>query len=212
MQASSSFQSIGWREETRQLLGRLGFQRGTWLRSSLVHAAVGIAFGFLVPYQKGADFLDSVILGAYMCLSVVFAAPAAAASFESPPGSFKVALERVVLCVLYGTLLTFSAMVAGVIVVYATHTIVVGPDLQAVGELALFALMLALAVTSAVAWMSVRYSPRVGKGTARVVFMGLLLLFFLNVRRLPDVALTGAAISAICAMASLLLLWKVQTR
>jgi len=103
--------------------------------------------------------------------------------------------------------------VAGVLVVYLTHVIVVGPDLQALGETAIFALMLALAVTSAVAWISVRYSPKAGRAAARIViFLVLLPLFVMNSRRLPDVALTGAAISAVCAMASLLLLWRVQPR
>jgi hypothetical protein len=100
----------------------------------------------------------------------------------------------------------------GMAVVYKTHVIVVGPDLRALAESAVFAVMLALAVASAAAWISLRYSAGAGKGSARVIFMGLLLLFFLNARRLPDVALMGAAISAVCAMGSLLLLRKVQAR
>ena len=162
--------------EARQLLGRLGFRQGTWLRCTLLHAALLIAFGFLLPYEKGPDFLDAVILGAYLCLSVVFAAPAAAESFASPPGTFQVAVVRVLLSVLYGTLMSFSILVAGMAVVYTTRVIVVGPDLRALAESAVFAVMLALAVASVVAWISLRYSAGAGKGSARVIFMGLLLL------------------------------------
>lgn len=176
-------------------------------------ALVLLALGVVLPYVKGPDFLDAVVLGTYLCLSVLFAAPAAVAAFESPAPSFQAALARVAKCVLFGTLMTYVMLVVGVVVVYVTHVIVVGPDLQAVGETAVFAVMLALAVTSAVAWISLRYSPKAGKATARIViFLVLLPLFALNSRRLPDVALTGAAISAVCAMASLLLLRSVQSR
>lgn len=178
------------------------------MRTTIVHAAVLIAFGTWLPYLKGQDFLDAVVLGAYLCLSVVFAAPAAAGSFETLPPSFNAAVARIVVCVLYGTLMTFSMLLAGLIVVYTTRVIVVGPDLRTLGETGAFAVMLALAVTSMVAWISVRYSPRLGKGSARIIFMGLLLLFFLNSRRLADVALTGAAISAVFALASLFLLQR----
>ena len=201
-----------WIREARLLLRRLGFQKAGWLRAALVHGAVLTAFGLWLPYQKGADFMDSVVLGAYLCLSVVFAAPAAAGSFEPPRPSFTVAMARITASVAYGTLMTFSMLLAGLAVVFATHVIVVGPDLQAFQEIGIFAVTLALAVTSTVAYISVRYSPGAGKGGARLLFMGLLLLFFLNSRRLPDVALAGAAIAGVCALGSLLLLQRSLAR
>lgn len=208
MQASSSV----WACEGLQVARRLGFQQGTWLRSILVHVVVLIACGVVVPYRTGPGFLDAVVLGAYLCLSVVFAAPAAAGSFDPPAPSFHVAMARITACVAYGAAMSFSMVVAGMAVVYSTHFIVVGPDLRALQEIGIFAMTLAVAITSTVAWISVRYSAAAGRGSARVVFMGLLLLFFLNSRRLPEVALTGAAISAVCALASLLMLRKALTR
>lgn len=156
-------------------------QAKTSLWSIGSNAVVLLALGVAVPYAKGPDFLDSVVLGTYLCLSVLFAAPAAAKSFERPAPDFRAALARVAKCVLAGTLTTYAMLVAGVVVVYTTRIIVVGPDLRALGEMAVFALMLALAVTTLVAWISVRYSPGAGKAGARgIIFLGLLPLFLLN--------------------------------
>ena len=81
-------------EETSKLRERLGFQGAGWLRTIPVYALVIGVFGIFLPWQKGRDFLDAVILGAYACLGVVFAAPAAAAEFERVP-TIRTALARV---------------------------------------------------------------------------------------------------------------------
>ena len=90
-------------EEASKLRQRLGFQKASWIRALPVYLLVIGIFGVFLPWQKGRDFLDSVILGAYACLGIVFAAPAAAAEFEKDP-TIQVALARVAISVLYGEL------------------------------------------------------------------------------------------------------------
>ena len=69
-------------EEASNLRTRLGFQGAGWIWSLPIYVLVIGVFGVFLPWQKGRDFLDSVILGAYACLGVVFAAPAAAPEFD----------------------------------------------------------------------------------------------------------------------------------
>ena len=65
-------------EEASNLRTRLGFRGRGWIRVLPVYLVVIAIFGVFLPWQRGRDFLDAVILGAYACLGVVFAAPAAA--------------------------------------------------------------------------------------------------------------------------------------
>ena len=171
-----------------------------------INVALWPTLGVVVPYVRGPEFLDTVILGTYLCLSIVFAGPAAVEAFSSPPPEFSTALTRVARCAAYGILMSFSVTIVALGVVYATHPVVVGPDLPALLQTAVFAVLLTLALVSTVGWISVRHSPRAGKRVSRLLFMGLLLLFLLNSRRLPDVTLTGSLIAAAGAAASLLLL------
>ena len=57
-----------------------------------INAALWILLAVIVPYGKGPAFLDSVTLRTYLCLSIVFAAPAAIAAFAAPAPEFSTAL------------------------------------------------------------------------------------------------------------------------
>src|SRR5262249_4732664 len=133
--------------EWSSLPKRLGFAEKSWFRTILTHVAVIGLVGIFLPWTKGTGFLDRVILGAYACLGVVFAAPAAAGTFE---GSLTVerALGRIVSSVFYGELMAAAISCAGILTVYATHhwQIFVGPDLQSLAQCAVFGFALSLAV------------------------------------------------------------------
>ena len=132
-------------EEASNLRTRLGFHGAGWIRSMPIYLLVIGVFGVFLPWQKGRDFLDSVILGAYACLGVVFAAPAAAPEFESFL-TIQQALARVVISVLYGELIAGVMLVLGIATVYVSRggRIVVGPDLQSLAECAALGLTLSL--------------------------------------------------------------------
>jgi len=188
-------------EEASNLRRRLGFGSASGMRAVLIYLLVIGIFGVFLPWQRGRDFLDSVILGAYACLGVVFAAPAAAPEFESFP-SIQKALARVAISVLYGELVAGVMLVLGIITVYVSHAgrIVVGPDLQSLAECAALGLTLSAAVSTATVWISIRTSPRTAKTMVRLVFLGLLLAFYLRSGWLPAVAVRGAEIALLVSI------------
>ena len=188
-------------EEASDLRARLGFRGSGWVRSMPVYLLLIGIFGVFLPWQKGGDFLDSVILGAYACLGVVFSAPAAAAEFAKVPSTQK-ALARVVVSVFYGELLAGAMLLLGLITVYVTHwgRLVVGPDLGALAQCAAFGLTFSWAVSSAAVRLSVRFSAGTAKTVVRLMFVGLLAAFYLRSSWLPAVALRGAGIALLASI------------
>ena len=85
--------------EAATLMGQLGFRAGNWGRAVLTHATLVALFGVALPWMKGVAFLDQVVLGAYACMGVVFAGPAAAQGIDPRTGN---AGARILACVLYG--------------------------------------------------------------------------------------------------------------
>jgi len=160
-----------------------------------------------LPWQKGGDFLDSVMLGAYACLGVVFAAPAAASEFTTAPPLQK-ALVRVVIAVIYGELVAGTMLLLGLVTVYVSHggRFVVGPDLNSLAACAVLGLTLSLAVSMAAVWLSVKFSPGAAKNVVRLVFFGLLAAFYFRSGWLPTVALRGAGIALVASVLFLVLL------
>jgi len=191
-------------EELHGLRRRTGFERPGWRRAALIHLAVLGLFGVLLPYIKGIEFLDAVVLGAYACLGVVFVAPAAAAPFEvALPGR---ALARIIVCVAYGCAMSWSMLACGLATVYLRSPFFIGLDLAALGESMLFGVALSTAAAAIAAFLALRVSAGVAKAAMRVVFMVLLMTFFWYSRRLPDVALEGAGIAGAVAVAFMALL------
>jgi len=182
-------------EEASGLVGRLGFQGAGWMRAVPIYLFLIGIFGIFLPWQRGRSFLDAVILGAYACLGVVFAAPSAASPFDGRPTIWK-AGARVVISVFYGELLAVSMLLLGIITVYVSNgrRIVVGPNLQSLSECLMFGFALSLAVTTAAVWLSVRFSPTVSRGIVRLIFLGLVAAFYLRSGWLPTVALRGAGL------------------
>jgi hypothetical protein len=146
-------------------------------------------FGFWLPWQKGASFLDPVVLGAYASLGVVFSAPAVASGISV----FK--------AVRNGLLLSWGMLLSGVAVIYVTRPVPVGPDLLSLAECGLFGLFLSLAASLIVAYAA-------SKLLARLLLLVLLVLFYFWSGWLPEVALIGAAASAGVAVVFGLLLRK----
>jgi hypothetical protein len=168
------------------------------LRTVLAQVLLFAVFGVWLPWQKGVSFLDSVVLGAYACLGVIFAAPQAASGISV----FKSVRE--------GWALSWVMLVTGVGVVYLTRRVVVGPDLQTLAECGLFGLALSSAVSSVVAFTAAQVSVATAKVVARLLLLALLALFYLWPGWLPDVALMGAALCAGIAAIFLFLLNRTR--
>ncbi len=96
-------------------------------------------------------------------------------------------------------------LISGILIVYATRNVVVGPDLQTVFECGIFGAALSIAAAALVAWISQVASESYARLAARLILLALLAAFFLYSRFLPDVALEGALIAAAVAALFLLL-------
>ena len=192
-------------EEASGLRHRIGLHGTAWIRAMPLYLLLIGAFGVWLPWQKGQDFLNPVILGAYACLGIVFAAPAAAPEFENG-ASLQKALARVIVSVLYGELAAGVMLMLALTSVYVSHAgrIVVGPDLRALAECSAMGLTLSIALSAAAVWLSVKFSTNVARNVVRLVFLSLLAAFYLRSGWLPTIALRGAAIGFLLSILFLL--------
>src|ERR1700730_7835825 len=53
-------------------------------KQALIILAIVLVFGVLVPWYRGLGFLDPVTIVVYVCMSLLFVAPAAAEAFGVP--------------------------------------------------------------------------------------------------------------------------------
>jgi len=178
------------------------------LRSILLHFTLLAAFGIWIPRMKGLDFLDSPVLGAYACLGLIFAAPAAAQAFQDGFPTFRQALARIFSSVLYGELVVAALLGAGIATIYMTRRggFVPTPDWETVGRCALFGLSASAVLAFLAAWLTVQFSKRIAMICLRLAFFGLLILFYYRGQRLVDVGLTAAAACLVPAAVFLILL------
>jgi hypothetical protein len=165
-------------------------------RSVLLHLALLAAFGIWIPQMKGLDFLDTQILAAYMCLGLLFAAPATAQAFpEGIPPSFKEAASRIVAGVLYGEVVAALLAGSGIATVYLGHRgkYVPQPDWETLAKCALFGLAASLMLASLAGLVAARFSKGSALICLRLAFFGLLVVFYYWGRWLPDVGLAATA-------------------
>src|ERR1051326_9522425 len=133
-------------------------------RPWLMYAVLLIAFGIFLPWRKGLDFFDPVLLSAYACIGMVFAGPAAAQAFENRPRSMAQALGWILAAVGLGEFIAVAMLVAGFITVRVTHTrLLFGPDFQLLGYGLLLGLMGCIALAALAAWLAVRFSSRLAR-------------------------------------------------
>jgi hypothetical protein len=165
------------------------------LRSILPHLALLVAFGFMIPKIKGLDFLDSQVLGAYACLSIIFAPPATAQAF--PAGartSFQQAKARILVSVVYGEIVSITLLAAGIATVYLTRRGSFVPELdwESLARSAMFGLGCSAMLASLAALVTVRFSRGAAMICLRFAFFALLILFYYRGRRLPDIGLAAS--------------------
>jgi hypothetical protein len=173
----------------------------------VVYAVLVVAFGIAVPGSKGLAFFDPTLLAAYACLGTIFAGPAAAQKFTERPASFMQAMHWIVGAILFGELIAIAMLGCGVATVFYTNrNSFFPPDLETLGYSLLLGLAGCLALASLAAWVTVEFSAGAARMALRVIFVGLLVLFYLRGAWLPDVAGTGILFSLIAALVFAMLL------
>jgi hypothetical protein len=198
------------KEEGRALLGKIGICRPPGWKILIVHACVIGAFGFLLPWAKGVEFMDPALPIIYACLGPFFGAPMAVQLVRqaSPNG----ALSRVVAAVMYGEAMALILLLLGFVTVLSLHSqaYLFLPDPILVGEALLLGLGSTLALSALSAWVTLKISPRVAMTVLRLIFIVLFAVFLLRAWWLPAVAGTAAAVSFAIAAVFLTMVRREQ--
>jgi hypothetical protein len=169
-----------------------------------------VVFGIALPWAKGIDFLDPVMIGAYACLGGLFAAPMAARSFgETRPTKFLTVLGMGLRATAFGEGLVVTMLLLGV------GTVNLGrsgslrlPELDTLADTGLFGLAMALAFSFGAGWLTLRFSANAARRAARAVFLLLAVAFYYESQWLPDIALKGAVVCGVLTVCFAFLLWK----
>jgi len=170
------------------------------------------AFGVLVPWQKGLDFLDTVILIAYSCLGGVFAGPAAVQLFAQVPRSAGEAVGGVAAAVVWGEFIVMILLGMGFATVRWTHPGIFPVDLPVLLGGIVLGAALSLALSAMAAWLRLEFSPAIARSALRGVYLALLIAFLLRSRWVPDVVWMATGITLAVAAAFLVLLGMAVVR
>lgn len=190
--------------EGQGLRSRLGLNTQP-VQTILVHITVVVVFGVFLPWWLGFQFLDPVTIAAYSCLGVLFAAPAAAQGFAGDrPRSLSEALARIAMAVLYGEVMAIVILLTGFMTIFTTHARwLLAPDFVSLAEAAALGISGSLALAAIAAVVGLLLPKGAARMVLRIIFLGLLVLFFFRSRWLPDVELTGTAFCLAVAVAAI---------
>lgn len=191
------------KREGADLRTRIGLRGGG--SGLLIHILVIGTFGIFLPWMRGIEFFDPVLLAAYACLGILFAAPAAAQAFAGElPASMAEVLARIAVAVAYGEVMTIAILMAAFATVYMTHPhMPLAPDVPGLAEANGFAMVASFAMGAIAGWITLRFSAGAARSLLRVIFLGLLVVFFFYSRWLPDVLGIGAIVAVVAAVAAL---------
>ena len=177
------------------------------LRVVILHLVLIAIFGVFLPYRKGLTFLEPVMISAYACLGVLFAAPAAAKLFSNGrPQSMGEAWKRVAKALGYGEGLALVMLISGIATVSIAHGRLLPPELDVLGESLVLGVAASAALTLAAGWMTLRFSARAARMGLRVIFVGLLVLLVFQGERLPEIPVRGVELSVALAALMVILL------
>lgn len=181
--------------EAAELSSRVGLHGAG--RGVLIHLLVIGTFGVFLPWMRGIDFLDPVLLAAYACLGILFATPAAAQAFAAErPHSLGEALARIAVCVIYGEVMVIAILIPAFATVHFTHLYFpIAPDVAGLLEANAFGIASSIAMAAIAGWITTRFSAGASRMAMRVIFLGALVVFFFRSRWFPDVVGIGAVVA-----------------
>jgi hypothetical protein len=148
-------------------------------KQSVLVLAVVITFGILLPWYKGLDFLDPVMIVAYSCMGVLFVAPASAEAFAAASrevSSASETLKGIATVLAYGWGITVLILAAGIGTVNVSHWhgSILAPPPTLLASSLLLGLTACWFVAGACALLARKLSVRSVKGLIRLVFLVLL--------------------------------------
>ena len=184
------------------------------LRAVILHLILIAIFGIFLPLRKGLAFLEPIMITAYACVGILFAAPAAAKAFSMDrPQSMREAGVRAAKAVGYGEGVGLLMLVTGVVSVSVAHGRALFPELDVLGEGIALGLAASIALALFAGWMTLRFSAAAARMGMRVIFIGLLVLFVFQGERLPEIPVRGVELSvALSALMVILLRREVHPK
>jgi hypothetical protein len=184
------------------------------LQSVILHLVLIAIFGVFLPLRKGLGFLEPIMITAYTCIGVLFAAPAAASAFsKSRPQTMVEAGVRAAKAVAYGEGLALVMLIAGVVSLSFANGRALYPELDVLGLGAALGLAASIALALFSGWMTLRFSAAAARMGMRAIFVGLLVLFVFQGERLPEIPLRGVELSvAVSALMIILLRRQVHPK
>ena len=157
-------------------------------KQALIILAVVLVFGVLVPYYKGLEFLDPVVILVYSCMSLLFVVPASAEIFAGAEAVARAEIiSRMGMILAYGWGTIVLMLVSGIVTVNLTHwygrTLL--PSAALLASALLLSLMATLTVISGTALLARRIGAHAAKSVLRFSFLALLLAGGFGFRYLP---------------------------
>ena len=167
----------------KSLLKRSGFRRGG-TSTLIIHLILFAAFGVLVPWMRGLDFFDPIVVFSYSAIAFLFAASAVTQLMSEDSGG---AWPAVAASALHGWSVLVLVQVLGIATVNYVYRAprILHPNWKLLAASALFALAGALFMASLGAMLSVVFSPSVARNAVRFGFLLMLLAFVFAPGRLP---------------------------
>lgn len=172
--------------ELRQLLGFAGLTR--WrIYSTTVNLFVILAFGIAVPWRRGIEFFDPLLLLLYSFIALLFAAPAITELLGRDWTSARTVLARVFASALFGWGAFGLILLLGIISVQLEYRPgrMLFPPANVLGAAMSLSLTASLAVSAVGALFSVVLDPLSAKLILRAAFVAFLLLLLFGGRFLP---------------------------
>ena len=156
-----------------------------------------VLFGIFLPWYRGLDFLDPVMIIAYSCLSLLFVAPASAEAFtsEREGPSSRETIRTSVMVLAFGWGLAVLVLITAIVTVNLTHWhgYVLAPSGRLLIAAFLLSLTASIVVIASCALLARRFSASSVKGFVRLGYLIVLALLAFSSRLLPEHARTIVA-------------------
>ena len=147
----------------------------------LVSGTIIILFGVVVPLVRGLDFLNPLLLSAYLLLAVVIVAPAAATAFAGNEAlDPREAVGKLALVSGFAWGLALATVAAGLITVnVASHyNRMLLPNLPFLAAAVLSSAAATVFTALVAAIVARRYSAEIARNAVRLMFLGLMIFIF----------------------------------
>jgi hypothetical protein len=149
--------------------------------------AIG-AFGVAIPWRKGFDIFDPFIVFAYALIPLLYVIPAISDLLGGSSGrDFDGVRAKAVASAAYSWAILLIIYVLSIVTINLLYRLrFLHPAWGVAGSAALFGFAVALLAAAATALLAVLFSPPAARNTMRLVVLGVLLIFVLSGRWMPQ--------------------------